>query len=157
MLKRIGCCSPKPVKTAPAGSEWIHEIKMVGYRGLLERDDDKVRLLSKSGLDWTWRDPLIVEAALKLRTKRFVLDGEIVILTETGDADFDALHGNRRNSEAQLYAFDLLALAGDDLREDTLAPLSPMCSLHKSSARVENAEAANQGKLLACRAASATI
>ncbi|RQH16005.1 DNA ligase [Bradyrhizobium sp. RP6] len=117
MQKRIEYCSPKAVTAAPAGPEWIHEIKLDGYRGLLERDDDNVRLRSKSGLDWTWRYPLIVEAALKLRAKRFVLDGEIVILTETGDADFDALHGNRRNSEAQLYAFDLLALDGDDLRE----------------------------------------
>lgn len=117
MQKRIEYCVPKAVKAAPAGPEWIHEIKMDGYRGLLERDNDAVRLRSKAGLDWTWRYPLIVEAALKLRIKRFVLDGEIVILTETGDTDFDALHGNRRNSEAQLYAFDLLALADEDLRE----------------------------------------
>lgn len=117
MQKRFEYCIPKAAQVVPAGDDWLHEIKMDGYRGLLERDGDHVRLRSRAGLDWTWRYPLIVEAALKLRTKRFVLDGEIVILTEQGDADFDALHSDNRNSEAQLYAFDCLALAGDDLRE----------------------------------------
>jgi bifunctional non-homologous end joining protein LigD len=32
-------------------------------------------------------------------------------------SDFDALHSNRYNDEAQLYAFDLMALGGDDLRD----------------------------------------
>jgi len=53
MQKRIEYCSPKAVKIAPAGPEWLHEIKMDGYR-----DGDTVRLRSKSGLDWTWRYPL---------------------------------------------------------------------------------------------------
>ncbi|MBH5372204.1 ATP-dependent DNA ligase [Bradyrhizobium glycinis] len=91
MQKRIEYCTPKAVKAAPDGPDWILEIKMDGYRGLLQRDGDRVRLLSKAGLDWTWRYPLIVEAALKLRTQHFVLDGEIVILTDIGDADFDAV------------------------------------------------------------------
>jgi ATP-dependent DNA ligase len=34
----------------------------------------------------------------------------------TGDADFDALHSHRHDHEVQLYAFDMLALDGDDLR-----------------------------------------
>jgi ATP-dependent DNA ligase len=32
-------------------------------------------------------------------------------------SDFNALHSNKHNEEAQLYAFDLVAIDGDDLRE----------------------------------------
>jgi hypothetical protein len=39
-----------------------------------------VRLLSKSGLDWTKRYPWIVETARKIRKSRFTLDGEAVVL-----------------------------------------------------------------------------
>ncbi len=78
----------------------------------LERDDKDVRLLSKSGLDWTWRFPLIVEHALKNRKSQFVIDGEIVVLDVRGISDFNALHSGRHNEEAQLYAFDCIAIWG---------------------------------------------
>lgn len=110
-------CIPKAAKTVPAGSDWIHEVKHDGYRGRLERDGAKVRLFSKSGLDWSWRFPLIVEAARKLRTTRFAIDGEIVVLNDAGMSDFAALHSNKNNDVAQFYAFDCLSAAGDDLRD----------------------------------------
>jgi bifunctional non-homologous end joining protein LigD len=31
-------------------------------------------------------------------------------------ADFDALHSRKHDDEVQLYAFDILAIDGDDLR-----------------------------------------
>jgi bifunctional non-homologous end joining protein LigD len=61
--------------------------------------------------------PWIVEAALKNRTKQFVIDGEAVILGVDGISDFNALHSGRHNEEVQLYAFDILAMDGDDLRD----------------------------------------
>jgi bifunctional non-homologous end joining protein LigD len=45
-----------------------------------------------------------------------VRPGEAVVLGVDGVADFDALHSGRHNDEVQLYAFDCLALDGDDLR-----------------------------------------
>jgi hypothetical protein len=51
-----------------------------------------VRLITRGGYDWTKRYPWIVEAALKNRQKRFVIDGEAVILGLDGISDFDALH-----------------------------------------------------------------
>jgi ATP-dependent DNA ligase len=45
---------------------------------MLIREQDRVRLISRGGHDWTRHFPLIVEAALKLRQKQFVLDGEVV-------------------------------------------------------------------------------
>ena len=51
-----------------------------------------------------------------MRQTRFVLDGEAVVLGVDGVADFDALHSRKHDEEVQLYAFDVLALDGDDLR-----------------------------------------
>lgn len=101
----------------PDGPDWLHEIKYDGYRGRLVREGADVRLFSKAGLDLTWRFPWIVETALKMRTKSFVMDGEICVLDLRGVSDFDALHSGRHNEEAQLYAFDLVAIEGDHLRE----------------------------------------
>ena len=57
-----------------------------------------------------------IEAALKNRYKQFVIDGEAVVLGVDGISDFNALHSGKYNDEVQLYAFDILALNGDDLR-----------------------------------------
>jgi ATP-dependent DNA ligase len=45
-------------------------------RKCLERDGDRVHLITRGG--WTDHYPWIVEAARKVRQRRFVLDGEAV-------------------------------------------------------------------------------
>jgi ATP-dependent DNA ligase len=62
-----------------------------------------------------------LEAALKNRQKHFVIDGEAVVLGVDGVSDFNALHSRRHDDEVKLYAFDCLALGGDDLRSLPLA------------------------------------
>ena len=57
-----------------------------------------------------------MEAARKIRQKRFVLDGEVVVLGVDGISDFDALHSRQHDEEVQLCAFDLLVEGGDNLR-----------------------------------------
>ena len=47
----------------PAGPEWLHEIKYEGFRMLVQRDGDRVRLITHGGYDWTTRYPRIVLAA----------------------------------------------------------------------------------------------
>jgi bifunctional non-homologous end joining protein LigD len=74
-------------------------------------------LITRGGYNWTDRYPWIAEAARKNRVKQFVIDGEAVVLGVDGIADFNAPHSGRRNDEVQLYAFDCLALDGDDLRK----------------------------------------
>lgn len=109
-------CLPTAAKAVPAGPDWIHEIKYDGYRLRLERDGTAVRLITKGGYDWTKRFPWIVESALKNREPHFVIDGEAVVLGVDGVSDFDALHSGKHNDEVQLYAFDILARGGEDLR-----------------------------------------
>jgi ATP-dependent DNA ligase len=45
-------------------------VKYDGYRLRLERDGDRVRLITRGGYDWAKRYPWIVDAALKSRQKR---------------------------------------------------------------------------------------
>ena len=72
----------------PASPDWLHEIKYDGYRLRLERDGDRVRLITRGGHNWPDRYPRIVEAARKNRVTRFIIDGEGVALNLDGVADF---------------------------------------------------------------------
>ena len=100
----------------PSSPEWIHEVKYDGFRLIVHRDGDRVRLLTRNGHDWSGRYPLIAESALKNRTRHFVIDGEAVVLGVDGVSDFEALYSHKHDDEVQLYAFDVLAMDGDDLR-----------------------------------------
>jgi ATP-dependent DNA ligase len=115
-MPKFEFCIPTTGKAVPAGPEWFHEIKFDGYRLRVERDGDRVRLITRGGYDWTKRFPWIAEAALKNRRKQFVIDGEAVILGVDGRCDFNALHSRKQNQEVQLCAFDVLAIDGEDLR-----------------------------------------
>jgi bifunctional non-homologous end joining protein LigD len=111
-------CLPTRGTNVPVGPDWLHEIKYDGYRLIVQKLDRKrVRLFTRNGRDWTNRYPLIVEAALKNRTPSFVIDGEAVLLGVDGVSDFNGLHSRRHDDQVQLYAFDVLALGGDDLRK----------------------------------------
>ncbi len=117
MSKAFEFCIPSRGTKAPHTPDWLHEIKYDGYRLRLERDGDRVRLFTRNGYDWTKRYPWIAEAALKNRQNQFVIDGEAVILGVDGRSDFDALHSGKHNDQVQLYAFDMLAGDGDDMRQ----------------------------------------
>jgi bifunctional non-homologous end joining protein LigD len=123
-------CIPTRGTKVPSHLDWIHEVKQDGFRLIVSRDGDRVRLFTRNGYDWSSRYPLIVEAARRIRTKQFVLDGEAVLLGVDGISDFDGLYTGQHNDEIQLYAFDILALDGDDLRKLPLhlrRPTSPVC------------------------------
>ena len=109
-------CIPTRGTKVPSGTDWIHEIKHDGYRLIVQREGKRVRLFTRNGNDWSDRFPLIVEAALRNRISSFVIDGEAVLLGVDGRSDFNGLHSRKHNNEVQLYAFDVLAIDGDDLR-----------------------------------------
>ena len=115
-MPKFEFCLPTTGNAVPAGPDWFHEIKYDGYRLRIERDGATVRLITRGGHDWTRRFPWIVEAALRNRSKQFVIDGEAVILGVNGISDFNALHSGKQNAEVQLCAFDVLAIDGEDVR-----------------------------------------
>jgi len=110
-------CIPTRGTRVPAGKDWLHEIKHDGYRLIVARDGDRVRLFTRNGYDWSHRYPIIVEAALRNRAKSFVIDGEAVLLGVDGISDFAGLHSRQHDDQVQLYAFDILDLEGEDLRK----------------------------------------
>jgi bifunctional non-homologous end joining protein LigD len=116
-MPKFEFCIPTVGKAVPAGAEWFHEVKYDGYRLRVERDGDRVRLITRGGHDWFKRFPWIAEAALRNRRKQFVIDGEAVILGVDGIADFNALHSGRQNAEVQFCAFDVLSVDGEDVRD----------------------------------------
>lgn len=67
------------VSEIPAGENWEYEPKWDGFRCLAFRDGKQVELQSKSGQPLERYFPEVVDALLKLKASRFVLDGELVI------------------------------------------------------------------------------
>jgi ATP-dependent DNA ligase len=51
------------VDVAPDGPDWMHEIKYDGYRLHARLDRGAVKLLTRTGLDWTHKYPAIANAA----------------------------------------------------------------------------------------------
>lgn len=111
------------VSDVPAGDEWLHEIKLDGYRLLARISRRGVRLLSRNGNEWTQRFPAIAEAARGLGRIDLLLDGEAVVLDERGISRFQALQNvlrSGRSADVKYYVFDLLYAGAHDLRRVTL-------------------------------------
>jgi bifunctional non-homologous end joining protein LigD len=113
-------CIPSRAPKPPSGPDWVHEVKHDGYRLIVRRDGETVRLFTRRGYDWTGRYPGIASAAGKIRAQSFTLDGEAGVCGEDGVAIFAALHRHGTVRAAILQAFDLLELNGEDLRPVTL-------------------------------------
>jgi len=54
----------QPSLAVPATDAWFHEVKYDGYRLIVVREADRVRLITRNGHDWSGRFPWITEAAL---------------------------------------------------------------------------------------------
>ncbi|AIQ93188.1 ATP-dependent DNA ligase [Methylobacterium oryzae CBMB20] len=106
------------VDDVPSGDGWLYEIKHDGYRMQARVDGGSVKLLTRSGLDWTakFEPTALVLKAMKLPSA--LIDGEIVVETENGVSDFSALQQALAAGEtgsAVFYVFDLLNLDGRDI------------------------------------------
>jgi len=105
------------VSGPPPGDDWVHEIKLDGYRILLRIERGRAELLTRNRPDWTARFPTVAAAALPV--KEALLDGEIVVLDAAGVSSFQALQQASDQIEAGrslvYVAFDLLFLDGRDL------------------------------------------
>jgi bifunctional non-homologous end joining protein LigD len=108
----------------PKGRQWVHEIKFDGYRLQARIDNGKVKLLTRSGLDWTMKFGKRVLAALSgLPVRQALIDGELVVEGEAGASDFAALQAalsEGKTDRFAFYTFDLIYASGYDLREVAL-------------------------------------
>jgi bifunctional non-homologous end joining protein LigD len=103
---------------APSGDKWIHEIKFDGYRVQIHLNKGKVKIYTRSGLDWTNRFHVIAES-FNIPVERAIFDGEVVVI-KNGRTNFSELQAelaSGRQRSLVFYAFDLLFLEGFDLRK----------------------------------------
>jgi len=108
----------------PTGEKWVHEIKFDGYRLQLHKHENDICAYTRRGRDWTKRFSSLVSAMWKLQVFDVVLDGEVIVPTETGHSDFGALEsdlGSGRSHRFIFYAFDVLHIGSHDLRRCPLA------------------------------------
>lgn len=106
------------VAEAPTGNEWVHEIKYDGYRMHARLDGDRIKLLTRNGLDWSRRYRRTIEALRSLRETSAYLDGELCALDANGVPVFSRLQAamDEGRTDALVYfCFDLLFLNGEDL------------------------------------------
>ena len=107
------------VDRPPGGAQWLHEIKIDGYRIFARRRNGKVALLTRNALDWTGRFKPIADAIAKLPGGDLALDGEVAVLDQNGGSSFAALQDalSRGNTKPMRYIiFDLLYRDGEDWR-----------------------------------------
>ena len=114
----------KLVSAAPKGDGWVYEVKYDGYRMLAFVEENRARLVSRNGKDYTGHFPAIAaELADWSAGRAFVLDGEVAMIDADGRTDFQALQNFLRNPggpQPAYLVFDLLALEGADLRDRPL-------------------------------------
>ena len=129
-------CLPTVAARAPNGPDWVFELKHDGYRLMIRKADDRVRIYTRRGADWTKRFPRIISAVHKLRAESFLIDGEGIVYNKDGMPSFDLLHSREYDREVSLVAFDLLELDGSPIRGEPL--LKRKTKLEKLLARVRD-------------------
>ncbi len=113
--------------------DWLFEIKWDGYRAICTvREDGKISLTSRNGLDFLKQFPELEELRGAWTTLPIVVDGEIVSLDKRGRSSFQRLQGsfNRNRPSARspdtaqypltFAAFDVLYADGRDMRKTPL-------------------------------------
>ena len=109
----------------PSGKDWLHEVKFDGYRIQAHVSAGNVKLLTRSGLDWTARfGEAIPRELLALNWEQAVIDGELVVLSGKGVASFSLLQADlsdKRSDRMVFYAFDLLHFNNESLLGEPLS------------------------------------
>lgn len=99
----------------PTGGEWLHEVKVDGYRCLAALGGGSVRLFTRNGLDWTTQFGALVPSLETLKCNSALIDGEVTAAGANTNA-FSQLQARLKHGGAlEFVAFDLLHLNGRDL------------------------------------------
>jgi bifunctional non-homologous end joining protein LigD len=111
------------VDKVPNGEDWLHELKLDGYRIVARLTDGEVQLHTRKGNDWTARFPEIAEFLATLPVKTALLDGEVTALKSDGSTSFRKLQESLSAGDTRklrYFCFDMPYLDGHDLRESPL-------------------------------------
>ncbi|WP_053151549.1 DNA ligase D [Pseudomonas sp. Pf153] len=130
-----------PVEEPPPG-EWRYEVKFDGYRLLARIRGGEVRLFNRNHQDWTERLQLHADALAALNLGDSWLDGDLVLLDDTGQSDLAALRQAfeiGRTVDMVYFLFDAPFLNGKDLR---------MLAVEERRAALKKALANNASKRL---------
>lgn len=103
------------VDEAPIGKERL-QIKYDGYRMHARIDGGQIKLLTRTGPDWSYRYYRIIESLGALRVKNAYVDGELCALDAGGVPVFSRLQAETdegRTNELVFFAFDVLYLNGE--------------------------------------------
>lgn len=102
--------------TDVTGPDWRFEVKWDGYRATASVADGRASFRSRGGQNLTAAYPELGELAHLLGDHSVVLDGEIVVLDETGRPQFELLQTHAQHpGSARYMVFDLLHLDGRSL------------------------------------------
>jgi bifunctional non-homologous end joining protein LigD len=113
----------QPIEKAPTGPQWVHEIKLYGFRMSARIDNGRAQLLTRTGLDWTARYPSAIEALASVNVKTAYIDGELCGVDQAGLPSFartQAATDGERGVRLVYCAFDLLHVGGWDVSSLTL-------------------------------------
>jgi bifunctional non-homologous end joining protein LigD len=106
------------------GDDWLLERKLDGERCVARRDDNDVKLESRTGKDLTGTYPEVAAAVAAQQAPHMLLDGEVVAYdgAQTSFSRLQQRLGTAKPSRQQITAypvvycvFDLLELEGEDL------------------------------------------
>jgi bifunctional non-homologous end joining protein LigD len=105
------------VDEPPEGEQWLHEIKLDGYRIGCRVDRGQVALTSRRDNDWTAQFPGVAADAAKLAVQNALFDGEVAAVLPDGRTSFQAMQRGRGGARPEIvyFVFDLLHLDGVDL------------------------------------------
>jgi len=102
-------------KAAPEGDDWLHEIKLDGYRTLAALGKVGTRFFTRSGKDWTDRYGALAEAFDPLPCDAALIDGEVMAARIEGSAFSSLQQALSEGGPLVFIAFDLLSRDGTDL------------------------------------------
>jgi bifunctional non-homologous end joining protein LigD len=90
MPRFIAPCLATLREKVPSGDQWLHEIKFDGYRLQLHKRENDIRFFTRRGYDWTKRFSSLIQSAWYLAATHLILDGEVIVPSESGHSDFGA-------------------------------------------------------------------
>jgi len=101
------------VGSPPNDANWVHEIKLDGYRIEALIKNKNVSLISRNQIDWTSKFPAIAQSLQQFPAQQVILDGELVALDKRGFSRFELLQNYEVGSSSLVYyVFDVLHYEG---------------------------------------------